>query len=78
MNFAYNVIFIFVPSRHPQLLMIPFCPKSDGKLAKLNLEVINNKFDSKLKQKLPCFHGNSVVPPFLSPTGIFQKTLKKE
>jgi hypothetical protein len=63
MNFAQNVIHIFFPSKHPQQLMIPLCPKSDGKLAKLNLEVINNKFYSKLKQKLSCFHGNSVVPP---------------
>jgi hypothetical protein len=55
--------------------MIPFCPKSDGMLAKLNLAVMNY---SKFKRKLPCFHDNSVVPPFLSPAGISQKTLWKE
>jgi hypothetical protein len=57
--------------RHPQQLM-------DRKLAKLNLEVINSKFYSKFKQKLSCFHGNSVVPPFSSPAGIPQKTLRKK
>jgi hypothetical protein len=36
MNFAYNVTYIFVPFRHPQQLMIQFCPNSDRKLAKLN------------------------------------------
>jgi hypothetical protein len=41
MNFAYSFIYIFIPSRHPQQLMIPFCPKSNGKLAKLNLGVVN-------------------------------------
>jgi hypothetical protein len=40
-NFAQNVIYIFVASRHPQQLMIPFCPKSDRKLDKLNLGVMN-------------------------------------
>jgi hypothetical protein len=33
MIFAQNVIYIFVPSKHLQQLMIPFCPKSDGKHA---------------------------------------------
>jgi hypothetical protein len=58
--------------------MKPFCPKSDGKLVQSNLEVIINKFYSKLKQKLPCFHGISVVPPFLSPADISRKKLWKE